>query len=380
MTLFILRHLLSKTYIHKSLYKICIYLINDEISAKDCTMSRHKFQITISDIAKALNVTPSTVSRALNDHPKISQRTKIAVRKMADKLDYRQNHLASALRSGKSNILGFIVPTADRHFFSSIVTSFEEVARQANYTVMICQSHDSHLLEVQNIEALMRTRVDAIILSVARETQSTHHFKSVIDKGIPLIMYDRVVDDLAINSVLIDDFQGAYQATSHLIQQGCRRIAHYAGPQHVMIYSERLRGYQAALKDYGFPYDSHLVLESDLELKDGVKLASVLLAFDPLPDGLFAASDYAALGSMQVFKKQSIGVPSEIAVVGFLNEPFSAFIDPALSTVDQRKEEMGRLVAKVTLDQIHHQNEPIISHKTILKPSLIIRQSSLRKP
>lgn len=139
------------------------------------------------------------------------------------------------------------------------------------------------------------------------------------------------MDDLAINSVLIDDFQGAYQATSHLIQQGCRRIAHYAGPQHVMIYSERLRGYQAALKDYGFPYDSHLVLESDLELKDGVKLASVLLAFDPLPDGLFAASDYAALGSMQVFKKQSIGVPSEIAVVGFLNEPFSAFIDRSIN-------------------------------------------------
>src|SRR6188768_2704915 len=218
-----------------------------------------KERATIHDIAKKLNITASTVSRALNDHPRISETTKKTVQKTAQKIGYQPNNIAAALRNGKSNILGIIVPTADRSFFSSVVRGIEEIANTAKYNVMICQTYDNYDKEVQTVEALMKARVDGIIASHGKETKDFSHFLKVKERGIPLILFDRSNNDLEVSQVVIDDFLGAYKATEHLIQQGCKRIGHFTNTRKISIYKERLRGYREALQDNGLPYDESLI-------------------------------------------------------------------------------------------------------------------------
>src|SRR5690606_27191494 len=233
---------------------------------------------TIHDIAKKLNITASTVSRALKNHPRISEETKKAVLKVAEKLNYQPNHIAAALRNGRSKIIGIIVPTADRSFFSSVVRGIEEIANSAQYNVMICQSYDNYEKEVATVEALLNARVDGIIASFAKGTEDFEHFLKVKNKGIPLIMFDRSNEELEVSSVIIDDYQGAYNAVKHLINQGYKRIAHFTGFKKISIYRERYRGYREALQDHGIPVDESLVIESNLQLDDGRESMSKLLA------------------------------------------------------------------------------------------------------
>src|SRR6187399_3769444 len=228
-----------------------------------------KEKATIHDIARKLNITASTVSRALKDHPRISAETKKAVQKTALKLNYQPNHIAAALRNGKSNIIGIIVPTVDRSFFSSVVRGIEEIANASRYNVMICQTYDNYEKEVSTVEALLNTRVDGIIVSHAKETQNFDHFLKVKERSIPLILFDRSNDEIEVSNVVIDDFLGAYKATEHLIQQGCKRIAHFTNTRKISIYKERLRGYKEALQSNGLKYDESLVVESNLQLEDG---------------------------------------------------------------------------------------------------------------
>ena len=190
---------------------------------------------TIHDIARELNITASTVSRALKDHPRISDATKKAVLKAAKKLNYQPNHIAAALRNGRSKVIGIIVPTMDRSFFGSIIRGIEEVANRANYNVMICQSHDAYQKEVATVEALLSARVDGIMVSFAKEDENFDHFKKVRDKGIPLVLFDRSFQGLDVSRVVLDDYQGGYQGVEHLIQQGYRRIAHFTSLRKISI-------------------------------------------------------------------------------------------------------------------------------------------------
>lgn len=338
-----------------------------------------KGKATIHDIAKKLNVTASTVSRALKDHPRISEETKKAVLKAAQKLNYQPNHIAAALRNGKSKIIGIIVPTADRSFFSSVVRGIEEIANTAHYNVMICQSHDNYEKEVATVEALLNARVDGIIASFAKGTTDFGHFLKVKEKGIPLIMFDRSNEELEVSSVIIDDYQGAYNAVKHLISQGCTRIAHFTGFRKINIYRERLRGYRDALLDHGIAVDDSLIVSSNLQLEDGRESMAKLLELPSRPDAVFSASDYSIMGAMQVLKERNISIPQQIALVGFGNEAFTAFSEPQLTTIDQRSKQMGNAAAEIFLDQIEAGNRTFVPKKTVLKPELVIRKSSLKK-
>lgn len=335
---------------------------------------------TLLDIATKLNITTSTVSRALNDNPRISKATKKAVLKAAKDLNYQPNNIAAALRRGKSHLLGVIVPTADRAFFSSVVRGIEEISNKLNYQVIICQSYDDYDKEVETINALTNARVDGIIVSISKKTVNTDHFQRAIDKGIPVILFDRTSEKLNVNQVMIDDYRGAYEVVTHLIEQGCKRIAHFTSPVKISIYKERLRGYMDALENHGIAYDEKLVVESNLQLEDGRISMQKLLDKNISVDAVFSSSDYAAMGAMQVLKERNIKIPDEVALAGFANEPFTSFTDPTLTTVDQLSLDMGHATAEMFFKQLNDsENGNSKVQKTILKPRLIIRQTSLRK-
>ncbi len=338
-----------------------------------------KERATIHDIAKKLNITASTVSRALKDHPRISAETKKAVQKIAQKLNYQPNNIAAALRNGKSKILGIIVPMVDRSFFSSVIRGIEEIANGANYNVMICQTYENPEKEIATVEALLNARVDGIIASHAKNTLNFDHFLKVKERGIPLILFDRSNDELEVSNVVIDDFLGAYKATEHLIQQGCIRIAHFTNTRKISIYKERLRGYREALLNYNLAYDESLVVASDLQLEDGRNSMLQLLKLNEIPDGVFSASAYGILGALQILKENGIKVPEEVALVGFSNEPFTSFTDPSLSTVEQHSMRIGNTAAEIFLEEVSDTIKKFIPQKIVLKPELIIRQSSLKK-
>ncbi len=341
----------------------------------------NKSKTTIHDIAQELNITASTVSRALNDHPRISDSTKKAVLKVAKRLNYQPNSLAAALRNGKSHVIGIIVPTADRAFFASVVRGIEEISNKANYKVMICQSYDIYEKEVMAIDALLNAQVDGIIASLAKTTSNLDHFKRVQNANIPLILFDRTTPELNVSQVVIDDYMGAYMTVEHLIQQGCSRIAHFTSAlQKLSIYKERFRGYKEALENYNIPFDEELVIESNLQLEDGRKSMKKLLALKEMPDAVFSASDYGAMGAMQVLKENKIKIPEQVALAGFSNEPFTSFTDPPLTSVDQLSISMGNVTAEVFFEQIAEKGRKVIPQTITLKPKLVIRNSSLKKP
>lgn len=334
---------------------------------------------TIHDIARKLNITASTVSRALKDHPRISEETKRAVQKVAQKMNYQPNHIAAALRKGRSNIIGIIVPTADRSFFSSVIRGIEEIANRSRYNVMICQTYDIYEKEVHSVEALLNARVDGIIASHGKETVNFDHFNKIKDKGIPLILFDRVTEEVDVSNVLIDDFQGGFKATDHLIQQGCRKIAHFTNTRKIGIYKERLRGYREALDKHGIQFDASLVVESDMQLDGGRESMTRLLDGGNMPDAVFSSSAYGAMGALQILKERNIRVPDDVALVAFSNEPFTSFTEPALTTVEQHPMRMGNAAAEIFLHEISVGKQKVFSQKIVLKPELIIRPSSLKK-
>jgi LacI family transcriptional regulator len=335
---------------------------------------------TVYDIARELNLTASTISRALNNHPSISDRTKKSVIRMSKKLGYQPHRIAAALRNGKSNIIGVIVPVADRNFFASIVRGIEEKANQANYQVIICQTYEDPAKEEAAIEALLNTQVDGIIASLSKRTEQFNHYSKVISKGIPLILFDRANDSLGVSHVVIDDYSASYNAVKHLIEQGCKRIAHFTNVEKINIYKERLRGYKTALLDTGLPFDARLVVESDLQLEDGRKSMQMLLSATGLPDAVFSSSDLGAIGAMQVLKENHIKIPQQVALVGFSNEPFTMFCDPPLTSIDQHCKRMGHTASEMFLDEVALSGSGnFIPKKVVLMPELIIRGSSMRK-
>lgn len=337
-----------------------------------------KRKITIKDIANSLQITPSAVSRALHNHPRISDKTKIKVQNKAKELGYQPNQLASALRSGKSNLVGLMVPRTNSHFFSSVVEKMEEELNKAGYNVIITQSNESYQKECRNIEALLQTQVDGIIASLANETVTFEHYEKIKDKGIPLILYDRGENDIGVDYIGIDDYQSSHIAVNHLVAQGCKRIAHLAGYSHTRIFKNRIRGYKDALQENNLDFDEELLIESDLSLKSGREKTKQLLALPQLPDAIFASGDYAALGALQVLQENNIKVPEDIALVGFGNEPFTELMTPPISTIYQHNQKIGELVAKQFLLRVNDKDWKPTLHKIILDAELIVRASSKR--
>lgn len=340
-------------------------------------------QVTIKDIARELGISPSTVSRALKDHPDISPDTKKAVNELAEKLNYQPNIVALSLRQSKTNTIGVIIPEIVHFFFSTVISGIEDVAYSAGYNVILAQSNESQTREISDIKALFNSRVDGMLMSVSRETTNFDHIESMLAKGVPIVFFDRVYDTGQASKIIVDDFTGAKEATLHLIDQGCKRIAHIEGPPNLEISKQRLEGYKEALKEHNIPFNKELVaICPSGTIEEGKKATEKLLSLKNPPDAIFATNDPAAMGAMQAIKAKGLKMPDDVALVGFSNWFFSSLMDPPLSSVDQPGFEMGQEAAKLLIRQIEKQekdDEDITPETKILKTRLIIRESSQKK-
>lgn len=337
-------------------------------------------KITIHDIAKELGISFSTVARALNDHPAISEATKKAVRETAQKLNYRHNKLASSLRSGHSNTIGIIVPSLDVSFFSSVVHGIEKIMNENGYSILLYQSNESYESEKKGIETFLNSRAAGIIASVAKETTRHEHFTEIKKRRIPLLFFDRVVEALQVPSVTIDDYKGGFIATEHLIKQGYKRIVHITAVQTIGIFKERLRGYVDALKLYGLPVDESLILYGDFSLDFGRQCIRELHQHHVPFDAVFALEDFTAMGVLQQLLEYKIRVPEEVGVIGFANESFAALVTPGLSTIDQQTIPMGEAAAELFLRMLRSEDlYNNLPKRIVLAPHLIVRASTARR-
>jgi LacI family transcriptional regulator len=333
--------------------------------------------ITIKDIAKALNISASTVSRALKDHPDISRETKDAVNNLATRLKYKPNAVALSLKNSRTNTIGVIIPEVVHYFFSTVISGIEDVAYDAGYNVMVCQSNERYAREIINAQALESNRVEGLLVSISKETQTLTHLHNLEEKGIPIVFFDRAPEDIEVDRVIIDDQQAAYNATRHLIDTGCRRIAHLAAPATLGIGLKRLEGYKQALKDHGIPLREEWVIVAD-SFEQAENATRNLMHLSTPPDAIFAVNDMTAAGAMKTLQRMSIDVPKSVAIIGFSAGFFSDITTPTLSSVDQHGYKMGVEAAKLLLERIEKPADG--QHKTTYIPTdLVIRESTKRK-
>ena len=336
-------------------------------------------EVTIHDIAEILGIDSSTVSRALNNSPRVAKKTKDKILAKANELGYQRNHLASNLRKSKTFTLGVIVPRISRQFFSNTIAGIEETAFKAGYTVVICQSLENLEREQSIINTLLANRVDGVLISISMETKNYDHLNGLKQRNIPYVFFDRHCNIPENSNVVIDDFDAAFKAVEHLIEQKSTKIAHFSGPQNLEIYKNRLNGYKAALQKYNIPYQPELVISSSLMENNAPKNVDKLLALPYKVDGLFCANDVIAIGAIKYLKEKQIKIPEDIAIVGFSNESISSVIEPSLTTINQSGLEIGITATNLLIDKISNNKNKQTNETVIVNTSLIVRKSSLRK-
>lgn len=334
-------------------------------------------EVTIYDVAKALNLSPSTVSRALKDHPHIRKETKKKIIATAAEMGYRHNKFASSLRQKHTNTIGVVVPRLNSHFMASALAGIEKITSENGYGLIISQSQESWRKEISCVSTLFNSRVDGLIVSLAFETKNMDHFDILFNKDIPVIFFDRVADCHGCINVIIDNYKAGYEATSHLLQQGCKRIVHIGGNMLRNVYSERFRGFKQALYENNVEFDQNLLFITDMSEQAGIEVAGKLLKLRPRPDGIFTANDTTAVSVIVELEKAGIKIPEEIAVVGFNNEPISQVVKPNLTTVDYPAREIGEIAATSLIGQLKNSQSSNLS-TIVLKHSLIIRDSSIK--
>jgi DNA-binding LacI/PurR family transcriptional regulator len=333
-------------------------------------------EATIKDIGKMLGISTSTVSRALRGKPDVNPETKRAVREMAEKLNYKPNLVALSLVKRQTRTIGVLIPSFKTSFYSEAISGIQEVAMNAGYHIMICQTNESFESEKRYLEIMLSNRVDGFIASITRETDNMEHFESLVKKKIPLVLFNRV-GNLDVPKVIVDDFEGAYKATKHLIDIGCEKIAHIAGPDSLLISKNRLRGFLAAMKDANKKIYENLVVYSNFSLESGMECTRELLQKNNRPDGIFAICDSAAFGCIHVIKKSGLKVPHDVAVVGFTNEPMAEIIEPSLTSIAQPVNRIGQTAAKMFIAMIE-EGEAFVPETRVLKTELIVRDSTRR--
>jgi len=334
-------------------------------------------EVTIYDVAKALNISPSTVSRGLKDHPHIRQETKKNIIAVAKEMGYQQNKFASNLRQKHTNTIGVVVPKLNSYFMATVIAGVEKITSQNGYGLIISQSQESWKKEISCISTLFNSRVDGLLVSLAFDTKNLDHFNILLNKDIPVVFFDRVADCNGCMSIVIDNYKAGYEATSHLIEQGCNRIVHIGGNLMRNVYSDRFRGYKQALADNGIEFDQHLVIISDMNGQAGTDAAKKILKMVPRPDGIFTSNDSTAVSAIVELERAGVKIPDEIAVVGFNNEPISKVIKPNLTTIDYPAREIGEISATSLINKLKNSQSANFS-TIILKHKLISRQSSIR--
>jgi DNA-binding LacI/PurR family transcriptional regulator len=331
---------------------------------------------TIVDIAEELGVSPSTVSRALINHPDIRDETKEKVKKLAKKLRYHPNPIAQSLRSNQTKTIGVIVPEIKHDFFSSAISGIEEVAYQSGYTIILCQSNESFEREVVHTIMLMHHRVAGVLVSVAQNTKNGNHFQDLIKRRIPLVFFDRVCEDVKVSKVIIDDYKSALDAVSYLIKKGYKRIAHLAGPKELDICIKRRNGYLDALKRADMSPKDSFVRYGGMHEEDGYSSMDALLKDEIIPDAIFAVNDPVVIGAFQRIKEAGLRIPGDVALVGFSNNKITSLVDPPLTTVNQPSFEMGKRAAKVLVETINSYKINDVVKTIVLDTELVVRSST----
>jgi LacI family transcriptional regulator len=340
-----------------------------------CIMKK-KSSVTLKDIAKRLELSISTVSRALNDHSDINQETKEKIEKIAKELNYQPNIFAKGFRSHRTRIIGVVVPKISHYYTSTILEGILETAELNGYRVIISESKNSFEKQIEMLNTMIQFGVEGILLCLTRRTKNVKDILSVLDR-IPLVLFDKVSSKVPCTQVIIDDKQSAYNAVEHLINLGRKRIAIFKETENSFNSEKRFEGYLKALEDHDIPIDEKLILSTeDISLEQGMRLANIVLTLKQKPDAIFAITDSCAIGVIKVLKKFNFRVPEDIAVVGFSNSFNSIIIEPNLTTIDQPGNKMGKTAVKYLIEEIENDS---ITYKTIeLRTNLIVRESTFR--
>ncbi|TAH16297.1 MAG: LacI family transcriptional regulator [Runella slithyformis] len=331
---------------------------------------------TIKEIAYQLGLSTSTVSRALRGLSQIKPETRAAVVRVAEELDYQPNMLAKSLAKSHTKTIGLVVPSLNYYFFSSVLQSIEETALQAGYSVMICQTGESYLREVSQIQNLLNSKVEGFIISLSRDTSQYEHIERLVHKKIPVVLFDRYIEGLEASKVIVDNQLAAFQATEHLIENGCKRLGFLAGPPNLLISNQRVEGFKAALQQHQLPFQKRYVLHSDFSQENTMMQTFNLMNLPDAPDGLLVMSDRIAFAAMHALKQRGLRIPADVAVVSFNNEPTCDYLTPSLTSVSQPIQDMGREAVRLLLKQLDTDN--LLPETTILPTQLVVRGSSIR--
>lgn len=336
-------------------------------------------EITIYDIAKALEISPATVSRGLKDHPGIRKDTKKRILEAARTMGYQHNTFARSLRIKRTNTIGVVIPRLNSYFMSTVIAGMEKVANTHGYNLIISQSQESAKHEIASVNTMFNSRVDGLMVSLAYETENIDHFDSLLKKDIPIIFFDRIVEHAKCTSIVIDNTKAGLDATMHLLDQGCQRIVYIGGNLSRNVYADRLNGYKAALTQRGITFDPSLVIINTLSEQAGIEAAQQILQMNPRPDGVFAANDTSAVACIGELKRSGVCIPEDIAVVGFNNDPIARVVEPNLTTINYPGLEMGEVAATTLINSLSKLPGSNLN-TLVLRHSLIIRPSSLRHP
>jgi LacI family transcriptional regulator len=334
-------------------------------------------EITIYDLARKLNISIATVSRALKDDPVVSKKTRKRITDLAEEMGYRSNNFARNLRTRHTHTIGVIVPRLNSYFMSTVIAGIESIANSEGYNLLISQSSESALKEKASAKTMFDSRVDGLLVSLAYDTDTIAHFEAFIKKNIPLIFFDRVAEHNDCTGILINNKKAAYEAATHLISQGRRRIVYITATPKRNVYIDRLQGYKEALSDQGIAFREDYVLISNLSQESGVEAANQIRNMNPLPDAVFVANDNCAVGCMVALKSTGIRIPEDIAFAGFNNDPVSTVVEPNLTTINYPGYEMGQVAARNLITHLNGGSSVNSTNTIILRSELIIRESSV---
>ena len=340
-----------------------------------------KKRTTIKDLARELGVAPSTISRALKDSPEININTKKRVRELAEKLNYVPDSIALSLRNQRTNSIGILLPEFVHFFFSTVVSGIEDVAYAQGYQVFVTQSNENYKKEVVDCMGLQNTRADGFLICISKETRNFDHIQAMMDKGFPIVFFDRHIPSIDCSLVKVNDQKGGYLAGKHLVEQGCKRIAYIGGPQSLVDIQQRKTGLVQAIKEAGLKFDRELEIEVDYPVNNPEKVSKLKkLLIEGKPDGIFVHNDMVAIELLEIAKKNNIDVPNDVKIIGFSNWFFTKHTSPTLSTIEQNGFEIGRRAAQLLLEEIKHneQEKGFIEPQRIeLDPQLIMRESTV---
>lgn len=332
--------------------------------------------VTIKDVAKALNCSVSTVSRAFNDKYDIRPETRERILKAATEMGYHPNPIAQKLTQQRSCNIGVVVPEFINPFFPEVIVGIQEVFLKKGYQVLIMQSNENDETERENLKTLVDNFVDGIILSLSQESKNIDYVQQLIDKGYPIVLFNRSNESLNVSKVLFDDYKWSLFATEHLIQQGLTNLVHLAGKNHLTLSKNRKQGFIDAHRKHKLPIDKTKIIETGFLIEDGMKAVEKLINENKLPQGIFCVNDPTAMGAIKALKKHGYSIPNDVAIIGFTETPMASMIDPPLSSVVQPTHQMGEVAAELLLKQIES-NSIIIPEKVILSGSLKVRDSSV---